>query len=130
MVDENVDRRMHRRAYFSISDNIIGTYVFYGKTEIVFNAPILNLSRGGLHFAFNKNLGIFPTAEDRFEFVKIEGKTTLDFECNIGLKIKWILEHKSLIHISCGCEFIHSSKPDLDLISEFIDSRYDGIAKG
>jgi len=129
MVNENVDRRTHRRAYFSISDNIVGIYIFYGKTEIGFNAPILNLSRAGLHFTLNKNLGIFPMAEDRFGFVKIEGKATLDFEFNIELGIKWILEHESLTHISCGCEFIHSSKPDLDLISEFIDSKYDGFAK-
>ncbi len=124
MANEDVDRRKHRRAYFSINDNVIGNFILYGKKEIAFSAPILNLSRGGLHFTLYKNQGILPMAGDRLRLVKIEGEAALDFEFNIEVGVKWILGHESLAHIGCGCEFIHISKPVLDRISEFIDSKY------
>jgi hypothetical protein len=124
MFNENVDRRTHRRAYFSVRDNIMGNFTLYGETEVGFNASILNLSRGGLHFTLNKNQGILPVNGDRLRLVKIAGEAALDFELNIQLGIKWILEHESLTHTGYGCEFIHISQPGLDRISEFIDSKY------
>jgi hypothetical protein len=124
MAYEDVDRRKHRRAYFSIGDNIIGNFILYRETETGFNAPILNLSSGGLHFTLSKNQGIFPLNGARLRLVKIEGEAALDFEFNSELEVKWILGHESLPHIGCGCEFIYMSKPGLDRISEFIDSKY------
>jgi c-di-GMP-binding flagellar brake protein YcgR len=126
MAYEDVDRRKHRRAYFSISDNIAGKFILDGETEIAFNAPILNFSSGGLHFSLNKSRGIVPKAGDELRLVKIEGEAALDFEFNIALRVKWILEHESLSHSGYGCEFIHISKPDLDRISQFIDFKYVG----
>jgi hypothetical protein len=126
MVDMDVDRRKHRRAYFSIEDNILGIFILYGETDVAFRAPILNLCRGGLHFTLKKGQGIAPKAGDRLRLVKIKGDAALDFEFNTEVGIKWILGHESLPHIGCGCEFISMSKPSLNRISQFIDSKYAG----
>jgi hypothetical protein len=126
MVNDGVDRRKDRRAFFSIEDNILGIFILHGETDLAFKAPILNLSRGGLHFTFKKGLGILPKAGDRLRLVKVKGDTALDFEFNIEVGIKWILGHESLTQIGCGCEFIDISKPCLERISAFIDSKYVG----
>jgi hypothetical protein len=124
MVNQTIDRRKHRRAYFSIEDDIIGNFILFGKREISFDAHILNLSRGGLHFTVNKNQGILPMAGDKLRLIQIKGEAALNLEFYIELDIHWILDHESLAHIGCGCEFAYISKTALDRISEFIDSKY------
>ncbi|MEZ4600492.1 MAG: PilZ domain-containing protein [Syntrophotaleaceae bacterium] len=126
MATESVDRRKHGRAYFSIEDNIKGLFIFVRETEIFFSASILNVSRGGLHFSLNKEMRIFPKIGDKLRLVKLEGEAALDIELNIELEVQWILDHETLDHIGCGCEFIYVSKAGQDRLSDFIDSQYVG----
>ncbi len=124
MISIEDDRRKHRRAYFAISNNVMGHFILSGKPETEFKASILNISVGGLHFTMDKSHGISPLTGDKLRLVKIKGEAALDFEFNSEIKVEWILGHESVPHISCGCEFIDMPKPGLDQISGFIDSKY------
>lgn len=124
MENEKSERRKHRRAYFSVRDNIIGHFRLLTEIENNFHAPILNLSRGGLHFTLNKKELVKPRSGDRLRLIKIEGEDLLEKVFDAELEIKWVLGHASLSQIGYGCKFITISPESLNCMIEFIDSKY------
>jgi c-di-GMP-binding flagellar brake protein YcgR len=132
MVDEKRERRRLERIFFSIEDEIRGTFIFSDiQTELdLLTANVVNLSKGGLALTLSKEKGKNIGIGDRVILTQVKGKKELEFLTNIEAEIKWILDNPSLEFIGFGCEFLNISESMKNAIQRLIDSWYRDKSEG
>jgi c-di-GMP-binding flagellar brake protein YcgR len=123
MGDEKKERREVQRIFFSIEDEVKGTFTFPDFRKGSLTGAIINLSESGVGVVLSKDE---PTKKigigDHLILTQLNGIKGLESLANIKTEIKWILDNPALGFIGCGCEFHDIPEPMREAIQTFIDT--------
>jgi len=110
MNNEDNERRLFERVFFSSKDAIKGTFNLPDPYKGSAEATIMDISEDGMGVTFlKKDCPPFNNG-DRIVLKGILNMDSLDFLKDIEMEIRWVLSHRSLEHIALGCRIIDISE--------------------
>lgn len=122
MGDDQKDRRSAQRIFFSVEDEVKGTFTFPDFHKGSLTGTIINLSEAGVGLVWSKAETTKKIAQGDFLILtQLSGIKGLESLTNIKAEIKWILDNPALRFIGCGCEFHDIPDPMREAIQTFID---------
>jgi hypothetical protein len=115
------ERRKYQRILFSPADAARGLFLLPGLGEKPFEANIINLSMGGLHFTPKAGRNTKIHTGDQLAFVHLIPKNAESLILNIDATVVWVVDSHILDHIGIGCKFANISDSSCDRLSSYID---------
>ena len=122
MGDEKKEKRGAHRIFFSVEDEVKGTFAFPDPQKGSLTGAIINLSESGVGLVLSKDETKKIGKGDYLILTQLNGIKGLESLTNIKTEIKWILENPALGFVGCGCEFHDVPEPMREAIQTFIDS--------
>jgi hypothetical protein len=123
MGEEKKERREAQRIFFSIEDEVKGTFTFPYFQKSSLTGAIISLSESGVGLVISKNETTEKiTRGDYLILTQLSGIKGLESLANIKTEIKWILDNPALGFIGWGCEFHDIPEPMREAIQTFIDT--------
>lgn len=120
---EKRERRGGQRIFFSVEDEVTGTFTYPDSQEASITGTIVNLSESGVGFILGKDETTkTPGKGDQVILTQLKGIKGLESLSNIKTEIKWILDNPALGFIGCGCEFHDVPEPMREAMQTFIDT--------
>jgi c-di-GMP-binding flagellar brake protein YcgR len=123
MGDEKRERRGGQRIFFSVEDEVKGTFSFSGFQRGSLTGAIINLSETGLGLILSKDDSTKKLGKgDYLILTQLNGIKGLESVSDIRTEIKWIVDNPTLKFIGCGCEFHNVPEAMREAIQTFIDT--------
>ena len=122
MGDEKKEKRGAHRIFFSVEDEVKGTFTFPDPQKGSLTGAIINLSESGVGLVLSKDETKKIGKGDYLTLTQLNGIKGLESLINIKTEIKWILDNPELGFVGCGCEFHDLPEPMKEAIQTFIDS--------
>lgn len=123
MGDEKKERRECQRVFFSVEDEVKGTFSFSGFQRGSLTGAIINLSESGVGLVLSKDETTKKLGKgDYITLTQLNGIKGLESLSDIKTEIKWILDNQTLQFIGCGCAFHDIPEPMREAIQTFIDT--------
>jgi len=113
------ERRRFERLFFSAEENISGVFRLPEPYRQQALGSIMDMNQEGIGITFPKDECPQLVTGDSLVLIKIMDER-FSFMGNIGMKIMWVLNHRSLDHMAMGCEFIQASSDLREQISEIL----------
>ena len=124
MTQKGREKRRYERIFFTREQCIAGVFagVFgeFENPEARFEAVVLNLSEGGLHFTRKRDGGKAIQPGDRLRLQSLQGPAPLNYAQGVEVEIKWVLDHEYLEHVGYGCEFVDPPPALRHMIQEVV----------
>jgi c-di-GMP-binding flagellar brake protein YcgR len=118
---DGADKRRFQRIVFSANDEVMGVFAFPKVADGLNSYIIADISAGGLRFfAFRKDNLQISTC-DKFYLKEIKGKTIFDFDADVELEVRWVIDNDKFEHIMIGCRFLNISEAAQTQIELFIE---------
>jgi c-di-GMP-binding flagellar brake protein YcgR len=123
MGDGKKERRGVQRIFFSVEDEVKGTFTFPDFQKGSITGTVINLSESGVGLVLSKKDEITKKIKkgDYLILSQLNGIKDLESLSNIKAEIKWILDNPTLGFFGCGCEFHEVPEPMREAIQTFID---------
>lgn len=115
------DLRQYTRYAFSSAEDI-NAFCHYTPDGELIPFHVANISKGGIGIIANKDLIKTITTREILILNHITGNRHLGFMKNLKLKVRWILNSKSMGNIGIGCGYTAISNSMVDQISDFIEA--------
>ena len=123
MGDEKKEKREGKRIFFSVEDEVKGTFTFAGFQRGALTGAIVNLSESGVGLILRKDETTKKLGKGDYLILnQLNGIKGLEFVSDIKTEIKWILDSPTLKFIGCGCEFHEVPESMREAIQTFIDT--------
>jgi hypothetical protein len=122
MGDEKKEKREAQRIFFSVEDDVKGTFISPDSQKGSLTGAVINLSESGVGLALSKDETKKIGKGDYLILTQLNGIKGLEALTNIKAEIKWILDNPALGFVGCGCEFHDLPEPMREAIQTFIDS--------
>jgi hypothetical protein len=123
MGDEKKERGGGQRIFFSVEDDVKGTFTCSDFQEVSITGTIVNLSESGVGLILSKDETTKKLGKGDYLILnQLKGIKGLESLADITTEIKWILDNPSLIFIGFGCEFHDIPEPMREAIQTFIDT--------
>ena len=123
MGDEKKEKRGVHRIFFSVEDDVKGSFTFPDVHKDSLTGAVINLSESGVGLVLSKDETTKKIEKgDYLILTQLNGIKGLESLANIKAEIKWILDNPALGFIGCGCEFHDLPEPMRVAIQTFIDS--------
>jgi len=113
------ERRRFERLFFSAEENISGIFRLPEPYRQQALGSIMDINQEGIGITFPKDECPQLVTGDSLFLIKIMDERFFFME-NIGMKIMWVLNHRSLDHMAMGCEFTQTSSDLRKRISEIL----------
>ena len=120
MVEDIVERRRYKRAYFSNRDSITTNLKLSILDEDVLSADIKDLGEYGVGLTIVKDQGEIIKPGLKLTIQKIEGSEQLEFITGLEMEVRWLVNNDRLQHIGFGCEFINIPRGIREKIGKFV----------
>ncbi len=114
------EKREYPRVNLQISDGYFGSFKL--KNEEVLQAPIVNISAGGLNMVAPQNAQSKIQEGDRLLLQSIAGGTNFKFLSDIKAEIRWIKPLDLPDYIAVGCKFADLGDSVREQLMGFVDS--------
>ena len=123
MGDEHKERRRAQRIFFSVEDEVKGTFTFPDFHKGSLTGIVVNLSESGIGLVLSKKDETTKKIRkgDYLILTQLNGIKDLESLSDIKAEIKWILDNPTLGFFGCGCEFHDVPEPMRKAIQTFID---------
>lgn len=123
MGDEQKERRSDQRIFFSVEDEVKGTFTFPDFHKGSLTGTVINLSESGVGLVLSKKDEMTKKIRkgDYLILTQLNGIKDLESLSNIKAEIKWILDNPTLGFFGCGCEFYDVPEHMREAIQTFID---------
>ncbi len=128
MKQKEEERRRFQRLFFSVEESISGLFRLPEPYNQQAMGNIMDMNQEGIGITFPKDECPQLVTGDCLVLIKILD-ARFSFMENMGMKIMWVLNHRSLDHIAMGCEFTRNS-PDLKTRIREILSKWPHINQG
>jgi c-di-GMP-binding flagellar brake protein YcgR len=122
MGDEKKEKREAQRIFFSVEDDVKGTFISPDSQKGSLTGAVINLSESGVGLVLSKDETKKIRKGDYLILTQLNGIKGLEALTNIKAEIKWILDNPALGFVGCGCEFHDLPEPMREAIQTFIDS--------
>ncbi|MEE4355515.1 MAG: PilZ domain-containing protein [Desulfococcaceae bacterium] len=124
----NQNRRRFQRIFFSADAEITGFFRLDAPYSRIAVAVITDLNAKGIGIRFHKDECPQLVSGDRLTILKIT-EPRLAFICGPEMKIRWVINHRSLEHMAMGCEFDGISPDFMRQIDELVKTWPSGKAE-
>lgn len=114
------EKRKYPRLSLKISDGYFGS--FRVRNEDIIQAPIVNISAGGLSMATPDNVVTKIKEGDILFLQSISGGTNFKFLKDIQAQIRWIKKLKLPGYVSVGCRFMKLEEDVRGQLADFVRS--------
>ncbi len=124
MAEAYREKRKHVRVYFSPNEEVQGGFAIPGQGQAHFFAPLLDLSLGGLNFSLTREEGAAALQVGSslvLSELRQGGRLLSDQE--VPVRVRWVVTHPFLDHVSFGCEFQELGGPGRQLLEGFVAER-------
>lgn len=115
------EKRQFKRIIFSSDDGVIGIFRHQEKEDQLIASNIVNISEGGIQFIIKKGRRDDLKEGDLLTLTRIKGKSDLEFPCETGIEIRWILDLNYFDHVGVGCQFVAIPSIIKEQIKQFVE---------
>jgi c-di-GMP-binding flagellar brake protein YcgR len=124
MTKHVVERRRHKRIYFSQKEYIFAALKISEDDPEQIRARVLNLSEGGLFISADTSQAALMGLNegDQLTITEITGTDPEMRIDEIKMEIRWLVQNKFLSHVGFGCEFIEVTEGTKAQIIQIVNS--------
>ncbi|MGE0085626.1 MAG: PilZ domain-containing protein [Desulfococcaceae bacterium] len=115
------ERRRFQRLFFSAEEGFSGLFRLPEPYRQQVMGTIMDMNQEGIGITFQKDECPQLVTGDSLVLIKITDER-FSFMENTGMKIMWVLNHRSLDHMGMGCEFTNLSSDLKKRISEILNN--------
>ncbi|MEZ4527680.1 MAG: PilZ domain-containing protein [Desulfobacterales bacterium] len=113
------EKRRFQRLFFSAEEGISGFFRLPEPYHQMARGTLMDMNQEGIGLTFQKDECPQLVTGDSLVLLKI-GDERFSFMEHIGMKIIWVLNHRSLDHMAMGCEFTAISSETKERIREIL----------
>ena len=115
------EKRKFQRIIFSANDEVIGVFSFPKDAEELVSYKIADISAGGLRFFALRKDNLQISTRDKFFLNESKGISIFDFDADLELDGRWVIDSEKVEHIMIGCKFVDISEAAETQIDLFIE---------
>jgi len=123
MVKKAIERRKHRRVFFTMKEGITTTVTIAGRESEEISATLLSIGGGGISFAIPRVRAQEIKQGDILIIQSVKGIEALSSFTKLNVLVKYIIDYDVYIYISFGCEFLEMNNSQNKILKNYIDVR-------
>lgn len=120
MNSSQIERRQHHRSFFARENDIIARFTIPGNNQKPTIVKVLNLSVGGIFFAWRSHRSIDLKIGDEIMFEELRKGDHQILLLQVGARVVWVSEEFSLNFSGVGSKFIDISPDKQAGIDHFV----------
>ncbi len=123
MQKREVERRKHKRVFFTMKEGVGVRIKTANTSEDPISATLLSIGLGGISFAVPRVKANEIKSGDNIIIESIDGLKTLSEIKNLNTDVKYVIDYDVYIYISFGCEFGKISEDQRKQIKVLVEER-------
>jgi len=119
MDQSGMERRVSKRAYFTVEDGVFAVLELPGPDKMSVSTNLLSLSEGGVSFIAHKEIRHIEAGQQLL-LVRVFEPESLSFIHQVPIEVRHIINEDDMPHLVCGCQFTDIGDDARLRIREFV----------
>jgi len=121
---QGVERRRHRRIYFTVEDGIFAVIELPFWDDASISTNLLSLSEGGVSFICHKEHGDLEPGQNLM-LSRVFEPEELSFLHQVPMQVRHTINEPDMPHMVVGCQFLDISPDHKARIADYIARQLD-----